>query len=89
MKQFFPEINTNLPCSSRTTQSQFPFKYDICVFIAYAVGDYALFQANPIISINSVDFATTFLWHFLPENVNFVEKLRWSMFAKIFDENGK
>ena len=42
-------------CSSRTVQSQFPFKYDICVFIVYA-----LFQANPIISTNSVDFATSF-----------------------------
>ena len=53
MKQFFLQIYTNLPCSSRTIQSQFPFKYDICVFIAYA-----LFQANSIISTNSVDFAT-------------------------------
>ena len=56
MKQFFLQIYTNLPCSSRTIQSQFPFKYNICVFIAYA-----LFQANPIIPTNSVDFATTFL----------------------------
>ena len=44
MKQFFLQIYTNLPCSSRTIQSQIPFKYDICVFIAYA-----LFQAHPII----------------------------------------
>ena len=84
MKQFFLQINTKLPCSSRTIQNQFPFKYDIYVFIAYA-----LFQANPIISTNSVDFAMTFWWHFLPENVNFVGKLRCSMFAKIFDEKGK
>ena len=53
MKQFFLQIYTNLPYSLRTIQSQFPFKYDICVFIAYA-----LFQANPIISTNSIDFAT-------------------------------
>ena len=56
MKQFFLQIYTNLPCSSRTIQSQFPFKYDICVFIAL----YASFQANPIISTNSVDFAMAF-----------------------------
>ena len=55
MKQFFLQIYTNLLCSSRTIQSQFSFKYDICVFIAYA-----LFQASPIISTNSVDFAKTF-----------------------------
>ena len=84
MKQFFVQIYTNLLRSSRTIQSQFPFKYNMCFFIAYA-----LFQANPIISTNSVDFATTFYWHFLPENVNFIEKLRCSMFAKIFDEKGK
>ena len=56
MKQFFLQIYTNLPCSSRTIQSQFPFKYDICLFIAL----YASFQANPIISTNSVDFAMAF-----------------------------
>ena len=44
MEQFFLQIYTNFPCSSRTNQSQFPFKYDICVFIANA-----LFQASPII----------------------------------------
>ena len=58
MKQFFLQIYTNLPCSSRTIQSQFPFKYNICVFIAYAL--LMLFQANPIISTNSVDFAMAF-----------------------------
>ena len=84
MKQFFLQIYTNLPYSSRTIQSQFPFKYDICVFIAYA-----LFQANPIISTNSVDLATPFQWYFLAENVNFIEKLRCSMFSKTFDEKGK
>ena len=44
MKQFFLQIYTDLPCSSRTIHSQFPFKYDICVFIAYV-----LFQASPMI----------------------------------------
>ena len=44
MKQFFLQIYTNRPCSSSTIHSQFPFKYDICVFIAYV-----LFQVSPMI----------------------------------------
>ena len=29
---FFLQKYTNLPCSSRTIQSQFPFKYNTCVY---------------------------------------------------------